>query len=111
PRRDVAGDEQPDLAVLEALQGLGALWLRHVAMQRGGVEAMPRQRTLQDVDVALAVAKYEGVLDVLAGDQPAQRIALVFRRHDDERLAHRRRWGRRRADRDRHGVAEECVAQ
>ena len=43
-RRDVAGDEEPDLAVLEALERLGALRLRHVAVQRRGVEAVLRQR-------------------------------------------------------------------
>src|SRR5689334_11863242 len=67
-RRDVAGDEEPDFVVLETLQRLGPLGLRHIAVQCGRVEPMPGQGALQDVDVAFAVAEDEGVLDVLAGD-------------------------------------------
>ena len=47
---------------------------------------MPGQRAVEDIDVALAVAEDQRVLDVLAGDQPAQRFALVARLDDDERL-------------------------
>src|SRR5205085_10635654 len=65
-RCDIAGHEKPDLAVLKALERLGALRLRHVAMQGRGIEPMTRQRALQDIDVALAVAEDQRVLDVLA---------------------------------------------
>src|SRR5262249_61955134 len=85
-RRDVAADQQMDVAVLEALQRFGALRLRHVAVQRGCIETVPPQRALQNVDVAFAVAENERVLDILARDQPAQRFALLLRRDDNERL-------------------------
>src|SRR6185437_13115219 len=65
-RGDVAGHQQPNLPGLEAAERLGALWLRHVAVERGGVVPVARQRFVEDVDVALAVAEDEGVLDVLA---------------------------------------------
>ena len=71
---------------LKALQRLGALGLRHVAVQRADAEAVLLQRLVQDVHVALAVAEDEGVLHVLGADQPAQRLALVCGRHDDEAL-------------------------
>ena len=45
------------------------------------------QRAVQDVDVALAVAEDERVLDVLGADQAAQRLALVLALgHDRQRL-------------------------
>src|SRR5205814_4245669 len=56
-RRDVAGNQQPDFAVLEALQRFGALRLRHVAMQRRRIETVAGQRALQDIDIALAIAE------------------------------------------------------
>ena len=65
-RRDVARHQELDLAGLELLQRLGAVGLRHVAVQRRGVEAVLDQRAIEDVDVALAVAEDERVLYVLA---------------------------------------------
>src|SRR6185437_6638144 len=76
--RDVARHEQANLALLEALQRLGALGLRHVAMKRRGVEPVLRQRAIERVDVALAIAEDEGVLDVLAADEAAERVALAL---------------------------------
>ena len=38
--RDIAGDQQPDLTLSEALQGLRPFRLRHVAVQRRGIEAV-----------------------------------------------------------------------
>ena len=110
-RGDVAAHEQADLAVLEALQRLGPLRLRHVAVQSGGIEAMAGQRALQDVDIALAVAEDQRVLDVLAADQPAQRLALVFRRDDDERLLDGGGGGGGWRDGDRDGVGEEGIGE
>ena len=110
-RRDVAGDEEPDLVVLETLQRLGPLWLRHIAMQCGRIQPMPAQGALQDIDVAFAVAEDEGVLDVLAGDQVPQRVALVFRRDDNQRLLDQRGWGGGRRDRDADRVLQESVRQ
>src|SRR5215472_13219659 len=52
----VAADQQADLAVLEALQRLRTLRLRHVAVERSHVEAMLLERAIEDVHVALAVA-------------------------------------------------------
>ena len=46
-------------------------------MQRRGIEAVLGQRLGDDIDVALAVAEHDGVLDVLGfADQAAQRLAL-----------------------------------
>ena len=67
--RDVAGDQQADLAFAEALQGLCPLRLRHVAMQRRGIEAVPSERARQDIDVSFAVAEDQCVLDVFGSDQ------------------------------------------
>src|SRR5437899_2849569 len=64
-RRNIARDQQADLVVLEALKRLGALGLRHVAVQRGDVKAMTRQRFLQDVDILLAIAEDDGVAHFL----------------------------------------------
>src|SRR5262245_5513389 len=97
--RDVAGDQQRDLALLEFLQRLGALRLRHVAMDRGGVETMAMQRLVEDVHVALAVAEDNGVLHLLGADQSAQRLALLHLVDHSQTLGDQ---GRRRSRR-RHG--------
>ena len=110
-RRDIAGNQQPDFAVLEALQRFGALRLRHVAMQRRRIETVAGQRALQDIDIALAIAEDQRVFDVLAADQAAQRLALIFRGDDHQRLLDQRgRRGRRRHG-DRDGLVEESVGQ
>src|SRR5262245_7743139 len=53
---DVAGDEKPDLPVAKTIQRLGALRLRHVAVQGCGVEPVTGQRAEEAVDMALAGA-------------------------------------------------------
>src|SRR3546814_8227626 len=97
-RRHVAGDQQANLVRLEALQRLGTLRLRHVAMQRRGIEAVLGQRLKEDVDVLLAIAEDQCVLDVLGADQPPQGLALVHVVDDRQALGHRG-CGRGRRDR------------
>ena len=110
-RGDVAGDEQPDLALPEAVQGLGPFRLRHVAMQRRSIEAVPDQRFEQDVDIALAVAEDQRVLDVFGSDQPAQRLALVARVEHGERLDDGGGGRSRRGYRDFDRIAEKRVGE
>src|SRR5437660_4372247 len=110
-RRDVAGDEEADLARLEALERLGALRLRHIAVQGRGVEAVTAEGALQDVDIALPVAEDQRVLDVLAADQRAQCLALLLRRDDDERLLDQFGGRGRRADRDLDRLLQESIAE
>jgi hypothetical protein len=110
-RRDIAGNQQPDLAILEALQSLGAFRLRHVAVQRRRIEPVPGQRAIKNIDVALAIAEDQRIADMLARDQPAQCLALFARLYDDERLLDScsRRGRRRHRDLDR--VVQERVGQ
>src|SRR6185437_4949764 len=98
--RDVARHEQANLALLEALQRLGALGLRHVAMEGRGVEPVLRQRAIERVDIALAIAEDEGVLDVLAADEAAERVALALAVDDDQRLRDEGRGRGRRCHRN-----------
>src|SRR5215469_15900413 len=61
---------------------------------------MSAQRSAQRVDIALAIAEYQRVLDILGANQPPQRFALFGDRYDDERLDHGRRRRCRRGYRD-----------
>src|SRR6266851_2317133 len=110
-RRDVARDQQADLVVLEALERLGALRLRHVAMQCGDVEAVARQRFLEDVDILLAIAEDDGVAHFLAADQAAQRFALLLAIDHDERLLDEQSRRGRRRNGDFLGVGQEGIGQ
>ena len=85
-RGDIAGHQKPDLAVPKAVEGLRAFRLRHVAVQCRGVEAVPGQRTEQNVDIAFAVAEDQRILDVFSANQTTQRVTLVFRLDDGQRL-------------------------
>ena len=74
----VGSDEQRDLVVLELLQRRHARALVHVAMKGADRVAMALQRTEHRLDVPLAVAEHDGVLEVFRFvDQLAQRLALV----------------------------------
>src|SRR5581483_6936987 len=110
-RGDVRRHQNLDLALLEALQRLHARGLAHVAMQGAGVEAVLLERSLQDRHVLLAIAEDDRVLDVLALDQPAQRLALVHLGHDGEALHDVGAGRRRRRNGDFLRVAEEAVGQ
>src|SRR5215472_1238427 len=76
--RDIARDQDRDLAIAEAVQSLGAARLRHIAMEGRRVEPMLGEGTVEDVDVALAIAEDHGVAHVLGAQQMAQRLALVL---------------------------------
>src|SRR5581483_10737009 len=97
PCGDVGGDEQLGLAFPKRLQSRHARRLVHVAMQRHGVETMLDQRTMQEGDLALAIAKNDGVLEFFRGtDLRPQRFALLVRlaATGHEQLGDRRRRGR-----------------
>src|SRR5439155_21719927 len=76
-RGHIAADQKPDLAVSETLQRLGPLRLDHIAMQRRHVEAVLGERAVENVHVALAVAKDQRVLYILVLEQPANRVPIV----------------------------------
>ena len=80
-------------------------------MQRADREAVPAQRLVQDVHVALAVAEDQRVLHVLRADQPAQRLALVGLGHQGMRLGDGRRHRGGFGDGDLLGVLQEHVGQ
>src|SRR5262245_31296423 len=109
--RDVAGDQQRDLALLESLEGFRPLGLRQVAMNGGSVEAVPMQRLEEDVHIALAVAENEGVLNLLGANQAAQRLALLQLVDHGHALGDQ--GGRRSRRRDRYllWVEQESVGQ
>lgn len=86
--RDIGADKKASLAFFKLLQALGAHILGHVAMERHGIEAMLAQRPVQDIDIALAVAKNEGIGHILAPKQVAQGFPLVVMRHHDQSLFH-----------------------
>ena len=108
---DVARHHDPDVAVLEFLKRLGAFGLGHVAMQGDRVEIMPLQGLRKNVNVALAIAEYERVLDVLGFQQMPQRPALIIRPQHGHALGDidgcRGRW----CNRDFLGVHQEGVGQ
>ena len=83
---DIAGNEEPDVAIPEAVEGFSPFGLRHVTMQRRSIKPVTAQRAEEDVDVALAIAEDQRVFDVLGADQAAQRLTLVMRIDDSERL-------------------------
>ena len=80
-------------------------------MQRRGVEPVPGQRTEQNVDIALAVAEDQRVLDVFGADQAAQRLTLVLRTDNGERLDDERGRRCRRRHRDLDRIAQKGVRQ
>ena len=82
-RRDVGRDQQAQLAVAERFQRAGPLALVQVAVDRGRVVSVFRQRLGDDVDVRLAVAEDDGVGQPLAlgVDQGAQQVALLLGGH------------------------------
>ena len=102
-RRHVAAHQQLQLARLEFLQRGEAHGLRHVAMQRAVVEAVARQRFVQDVHVALAIAEHQCALDFLGAHQPAQRLALVVVGHQHQPLGDR--------GRDRGGARDTTISR
>ena len=85
--------------------------LVHVAMQRADVEAVAKQRAVEDANVFLAVAEDDGVLDVAFPHQRSERLA--FARSVVRGLfqpLHDRRGGRRlRRDLDAFGPMQEVV--
>src|SRR5437762_819635 len=48
---NVAGHQQAHAIMTEGIEGFGAPGLRHIAVERGGAEAMLAQRLVKDVDV------------------------------------------------------------
>src|SRR5215472_10065187 len=70
----VAADQEADLVVFEALKRLRTLRLRHVTVERRHVEAVLRERAIEYVHVALAVAEDQRVLHVLVAQQAPQRL-------------------------------------
>ncbi len=76
--RDIAGDEDFEFAGAEFVQGLGAHRLVQIAMDRRGIKAVLGQALGDDIDIALAVAEDDGVVEggVDFADQAAQGFAL-----------------------------------
>ena len=72
---------------------------------------MLRQRTMQDVHVALAVAEDDGVTHVLGAQQMAQRLALVLLVHHGQRLDHQGGGRCRRAHGHFLGIHQEGIGQ
>ena len=74
---DVTADEQAEFAGLEFGQRGETLGLAHVAVERSDAHAVALERFVEDIDVALAIAENERVLDVFALDEAAEGFALV----------------------------------
>ena len=108
PRGDVGGDEHLQLAVLEALQGLHALRLALVAVDRGGFDAVVLQLLGEPVGAVLGPAEHQHLLPVARLHQVREELAfavLVDRVRDlgdelDRHIAPR--------DFNRYGVAHEA---
>ena len=77
-RGDVAGDKDLQLPGAETVQRFGAQRLVKIAMDRRGVETVFDQALGHHIDIALAVAEHDGVIQRRLGfaDQAAQRFAL-----------------------------------
>ncbi len=110
-RRDVRADEEADFAILELVQGFHALPLFHVAVQGGGIVAVPLERPVQDADVAFSVAEQQCVLDHLGAQEGTQGGALVARSDHRHRLLHGFRDRSRRRHRNLLRLAQEAVGQ
>src|SRR5262245_57000657 len=79
-RRNIRRDQQAHVAFAEGVERRHALGLAHVAMQRRRLEAMANERAMQLRHLALAIAEYDGVLEILSGaDQTAQGVAFFVR--------------------------------
>ena len=76
PRGDVGGDEHLQLAVLEALQGLHALRLALVAVDRGGFDAVVLQLLGEPVGAVLGPAEHQHLLPVARLHQVREQLAL-----------------------------------
>ena len=116
--RHVGGHEETQRAVAERVQRAHPLRLVQIAMDRGGVEAMRLQRLGDDIDLGLAVAEDDRVLQVLALglDQGAQQFALLLgglvlpRRRDlDQLLGDGFRGGGLTRDLDTFGRVQEGI--
>src|SRR5262245_22096360 len=77
-RRDVRRDQEAHVALAEGVERRHALGLAHVAMQRRRLEAMANERAMQLRDLALAIAEYDGVLEVLARTDETARVVALF---------------------------------
>src|SRR6478672_7676374 len=62
---DVGGDQQFGFAAAERIERCGARRLIQVAVQRHGVETVTNERAVQLRDLALAIAKDDGVLEAV----------------------------------------------
>ena len=96
--RYIGSHQEPDVARPEPVQRIGTAELWHVAMQRRSLEPMLRQRLHKDIDIALAVAEDEAVLDLLGAQNFPQRRALVVAVDQRHLLIDRFRRGSGRGD-------------
>ena len=76
---------------LNASSAVGALRLVEVAVDVAGVQPDALHLAAQARDLALAVAEDDRLGDVLALDQPPQRLELLARRHDQQVVVDARR--------------------
>ncbi|MBM3601345.1 MAG: hypothetical protein FJX35_24375, partial [Alphaproteobacteria bacterium] len=110
-RGHVAAHQKLDLAVAKLLERLHSVALVHVAMQRGGAEAVAHERLVQDRHIALAIAEDQRVAHVLRANQSAQRVALVAIGDAHKALRYGRGGRGRRRDRDLLRIHQEGVGQ
>src|SRR5690554_2685093 len=75
---DIGGDQYPQLAFAEVLQGAYPLVLRHVAGQLGGVDAIAHQALLDAAHLVLAVGEHHDPVQLQLGDQVVQQLVLVI---------------------------------
>ena len=107
----VAADQQAQLIRFELGQRCEAFRLAHVTMQRADAEAVPLERLVENVHVALPVAEDQRVLNIVRLDEAAQRLALVEIIHDRKPGDDRRGNARRTADRYFLRLTQESVGQ
>ena len=110
-RRDIAADEQADLAGAEFLERGKAHRLGHVAMQRAGGQAGADEGLVEQVDIALAVAEDERVLHVLGADEFTQGVGFLRGVDEDEAGGDGGGDRGRAGDGDFLGVVEEGIGE
>ena len=111
-RSHIGGRQQHDFAVAELVQRRHPRTLIHIAVQSAGIEAVLDQRLVQDRDIALAIAEYDRVANLLGADQFTQQLALgpvLAVRAKTELLCDRLRRRRRFRDLDPHGILEKGI--
>ena len=110
-RRNIRCDKDLDLAIAERLQCSGALALRFVAVDRGGLNACAGKPTYDTVSAMLGAGEDQCPVNFLALQFKRQQGLLFALLDKGHKLFDTLCRGCRGGDRNTHRIVEEAIAQ